>query len=285
VFASVLQYLYNGIVTGGILALPTIGFSLIYKILRFPNFAFGAYLTCGAYAAFAFNVILGQSIIVALSAAMIITAGIGALVDQIAFRNLRQRRPLALAIVSIGAYFILENIVRFIWGGELRHFRLAVYRDVQFFGIHIGKEQVMILIAAAFFMLVVQVMLKGTRLGKAMRALADNPSLARIKGIQTERIILLTSAVGGALAGSSGVFLGIDTLVEPLMGFNVILAVFAAAILGGIGNAKGAMAGALVIGTAEELSLLFIPSTYKSAVGLGVIILILILRPSGLFKS
>ena len=284
-FLNFLQFFFNGLITGGILALPAIGFSLLYKILKFPNFAFGSYLTCGAYVALTVNGILGQPIVIGLIAAMGATAGVGMIVDQAAFRRLRKRRPLTLAIVSIGASFIIENVVRFIWGGNLQHYRLPVYRDVTFFGLHIGKEQIVIFLIASFFMLLVQVLLKATRLGKAMRALADNPNLAEIKGIETERIILLTSAIGGALAGASGVFLGVDTVIDPMMGFNIILSVFAGAILGGIGSAKGAMAGALVIGLAEEISLLAIPSTYKSAVGLAIIILILVLRPSGFVKK
>jgi len=280
-----LQFFFNGLITGGILALPSIGFSLLYKILRFPNFAFGAYLTCGAYAALTINEALGQSILVGLVVAMAATAGVGMMVDQAAFRRLRHRRPLTLAIVSIGASFILENIVRFIWGGGLQYYRIPVYRDVSLFGLHFGKGQMVILLIACFFMFLIHVLLKATRLGKAMRALADNPKLAEIKGIDTERIILLTSGIGGALAGASGVFLGVDTIIDPMMGFNLILSVFAGAILGGIGSAKGAMAGALVIGLAEEVSLLAIPSTYKSAVGLGIIILILVVRPSGFVKN
>jgi branched-chain amino acid transport system permease protein len=279
--SSFLQYLINGMITGGILVLPTIGFSLLYKILRFPNFAFGTYLTCGAYAAMAVNQVPGLSIFWGFPAAMAAAAGVAVLFDQLAFRRLRERRPLALAIVSIGGVFILENTIRFIWGGDLQHFRIPVFRDLSFGVIHLGKEQAAIFLASCLFMGLIHALLSGTRLGKAMRALADNPRLAEIKGIDRERMIALISGLGGALAGASGVFLGIDTVIEPTMGFQVILSIFAGAILGGIGNARGAMAGALVIGLAEEVSLLFLPSTYKSAVGLAVIIVILILKPTG----
>ena len=284
-FLNLIQFFFNGLISGGILALPAVGFSLLYRILKFPNFAFGAYLTCGAYAALTVNGVLGQSILIAFIAGMGITSVVGMIVDQAAFRKLRKRPSLTLAIVSIGVSFILENVIRFIWGGDLQHYRLAVYRDVSFVGLHLGKEQIAILLITCLFMFLVNFLLKGTRLGKAMRALADNSNLAEIKGIDTERIILLTSAIGGGLAGASGVFLGVDTVINPMMGFNIILSVFAGAILGGIGSAKGAMAGALVIGLAEEVSLLAIPSTYKSAVALGIIILILILRPSGFVKQ
>ena len=284
-FLNLIQFFFNGLISGGILALPAVGFSLLYRILKFPNFAFGAYLTCGAYAALTVNGVLGQSILIAFIAGMGITSAVGMIVDQAAFRKLRKRPSLTLAIVSIGVSFILENVIRFIWGGDLQHYRLAVYRDVSFVGLHLGKEQIAILLITCLFMLLVNFLLMGTRLGKAMRALADNANLAEIKGIDAERMILLTSAIGGGLAGASGVFLGVDTVINPMMGFNIILSVFAGAILGGIGSAKGAMAGALVIGLAEEVSLLAFPSTYKSAVALGIIILILILRPSGFVKK
>jgi branched-chain amino acid transport system permease protein len=282
---QLLQYLLNGIITGGILALPTIGFSLLYKILRFPNFAFGTYLTCGAYAALLVNVTLGQSIFLGLFAAMVITAGVSISVDQLVFRKLRQRRSLVLAIASIGAVFVLENIIRFIWGGDIQYLKIPVARDIKILGAHIGREQTAIFLAACFFMLAIQLLLKKTRLGKALRALADNPILAEIKGIDRERMVILIAGIGGALAGASGVFLGVDTVIDPLMGFNVILSIFAGAILGGIGNAGGAMAGAMVIGLAEEMSLILIPPTYKTAVGLGVIILILIANPAGFTKG
>jgi branched-subunit amino acid ABC-type transport system permease component len=134
-------------------------------------------------------------------------------------------------------------------GGDLRYYKIPVYRDMYFFGIHVGREQSVILLASCFFMLLVHGLLKKTRLGKAMRALADNPLLAEIKGFDRERMVILISGVGGALAGASGVFLGIDTVIDPIMGFNVILSIFAAAI------------------------------------GLGMIILILIIRPGGFTKS
>jgi branched-chain amino acid transport system permease protein len=134
-------------------------------------------------------------------------------------------------------------------------------------------------------MLLVQAFLNGTRLGIAMRASADNPLLARVKGLPTERIVGLATLGGGALAGGAGVFLGLDTTIDPLLGAGLIIAVFAAAILGGIGSAPGALLGALLVGVAEEVSTIAIPPTYKSAVGFGVILLALLLRPRGLLGA
>jgi len=151
-------------------------------------------------------------------------------------------------------------------------------------GVRIGKEQLVILSVSLIFMAMVQLLLKYSRLGKAMRAVADNPMLASVKGIDSEGIILRTSYLGAALTGAAGVMLGIDTSIDPLMGFKLILSIFAAAILGGIGSATAAAGGAFFVGFAEEISIMWIPATYKSAIGFGMIVLVLLFRPAGLFR-
>ena len=146
----------------------------------------------------------------------------------------------------------------------------------------VGTAPLLILGVAVALMLLVQVFLGRTRLGIAMRATADNPLLARVKGLPTERIVGVATLGGGALAGGAGVFLGLDTSIDPLLGAGLIIAVFAAAILGGIGSAPGALAGALIVGVVEELSTVAIPPTYKSAVGFAIILVMLLVRPQGL---
>ena len=279
-----LQFVFNGLVTGGVLALPAMAFSLLYGILRFPNFAIGSMITVGGFLAYAVNVTLGLPMVMAFLAAMVLTGFVGAGVDILAFRPLRGRRPLALAIVSIGVSFILENLVRFAWGNELRSYHLTVSRATRWAGVLMGKEQLLILAVALLFMVLVQLLLRCTRMGKAMRAVADNPMLASVKGIDSEQVIRRTSYVGAALAGAAGVMVGIDTTIEPLMGFKLILSIFAAAILGGIGSAGATMGGAIFVGLAEEVSMIWLPPTYKSAIGFGLIVLVLLFRPAGLFQ-
>jgi branched-chain amino acid transport system permease protein/neutral amino acid transport system permease protein len=279
-----LQFVVNGIISGGILALPAIAFSLLYGILRFPNFAIGTYVTVGGFIAYAANVTFNLPIPIAFLITMILSGVLGVGVDQLAFRPMRQRRPLTLAICSIGLSFILENMARFIWGNELRSYNLPVLRSMEWGGVRIGKEQLVILFASLIFMAMVQLLLKYSRLGKAMRAVADNPMLASVKGIDSEGIILRTSYLGAALTGAAGVMLGIDTSIDPLMGFKLILSIFASAILGGIGSATAAAGGAFFVGFAEEVSIIWIPATYKSAIGFGMIVLVLLFRPAGLFR-
>ncbi len=276
------QYFFNGIVTGGILALPAVAFSLLWRLQRFPNFAVSTYLTVGAYAALMLNVGVRVRIELAWLGALVATGAVALVVDRIAFRPMRARRPFSLAIASIGVAFILENVVRFVWGNDFRAYDVPVTRAASVAGLRVGRDQLLILGVAVVMMVLAQVFLLRTRLGIAMRATADNALLAAVKGVPTERVIAWATLGGGALAGGAGVFLGLDASIDPLMGGGVIISVFAAAILGGIGSAPGALAGALIVGIMEEVGTLVVPPTYKTAIGFAVILAVLLVRPTGL---
>ena len=276
------QYVFNGVVTGGILALPAVAFSLLWQLLRFPNFAVSTYLTVGAYAAFVLNRGAHAPMELAWLGALVVTGVVALLVDRVAFRSMRDRRPFSLAIASIGVAFVLENVVRFIWGNDFRSYDVPVTRATSVAGLRVGGDQVMILGVAVVLMVLAQLFLLRTRLGIAMRATADNPLLAAVKGVPTERVIAVATLGGGALAGGAGVFLGLDASVDPLMGGGLIISVFAAAILGGVGSAPGALAGALIVGIMEEVGTLVVPPTYKTAIGFAIILAVLLVRPTGL---
>ena len=276
------QYVFNGIVTGGILALPAVAFSLLWRLLRFPNFAVSTYLTVGAYTALVLNVGVHAPLAAAWLGALAATGVVALAVDRIAFRPMRDRRPFSLAIASIGVAFVLENVVRFAWGNDFRAYDVPVMRAASVAGLRVGRDQVLILGAAVILMALAQAFLRRTRLGIAMRATADNPLLAAVKGVPTDRVIAAATFGGGALAGGAGVFLGLDASIDPLMGGGLIISVFAAAILGGIGSAPGALAGAMIVGIVEEAGTLFVPPTYKTAIGFVIILAVLLVRPSGL---
>ena len=276
------QYVWNGVVTGGILALPAVAFSLLWRLLRFPNCAVGTDLTLGAYVALALNHGARASIELAWLGALVVTSGVALVVDRIAFRPMRARRPFSLAIASIGVAFVLENLVRFVWGNDFRSYDVPVTRAMSIAGLRIGREQILILGVAVAMMALAQLFLHRSRLGTAMRATADNPLLAAVKGVPTERVIALATLGGGGLAGGAGVFLGLDASIDPLMGGGLIISVFAAAILGGIGSAPGALAGAVIVGIMEEVGMLVIAPTYKTAIGFTIILAVLLIRPTGL---
>jgi branched-chain amino acid transport system permease protein len=172
--------------------------------------------------------------------------------------------------------------VRFCFGNELHDYDLPLLRDWTIGGLRIGPQQVQNALLALGVMTAVFLFLGFTRTGKAMRAVADNPTLANLKGVDPERVARLISLAGMGLAGIGGMLLGLDTSIDPMLGFRAILSVFAAAVVGGLGSIPGAVVGAFAIGVAEELSLLALPSTYRSAVGFVAILLFLTFRPRGL---
>ena len=276
------QLLVNGIITGTLLAIPAIGFTAIFAVLRFPNFSVASHATIGAFAGYAANVWLGLPAELAVVAGFLVAGLVGVVSDEVALRPLRPYGALTAAIASIALTIVLENAVRFIFGNDLRGYDLPLARDWRVWGIRIGPQQVENLILALAIMATVFAALRYTRIGKAMRAVADNPSLAELKGIDPVRIGRLTAFFGMGLVGAGGMLLGLGTSIDPLTGFRFILPIFAAAVVGGLGSIPGAALGAMVVGLGEELSLIVLSPSYKSAVGFFAIVLVLSFRPRGL---
>lgn len=279
------QYVLNGFVSGMILALPAIALTLIYGILKFPNFASGAMLTMGAYLALIFNVYVGMPLLWAAILGAFIFALIAVGIDQTVFRQLRDRTSITLLVCSMGVSFVLENIARFIFGNGARSYDIAIARPKYLLGLRINNEQIITAATALAAMIAVYLILRHTSLGRAMRAVADNPSLAAVRGIQRESIIRWTWGITGVLTATAGVLAGMDRAIDPLLGWNYIVSTFAAAILGGLGNPVGAVVGALVVGVVEETSTLIIPPNYRQVVSFLAIAFLLILRPQGLFGT
>jgi branched-subunit amino acid ABC-type transport system permease component len=276
-----LQALLNGLMTGSLIAVPAIGFTAIFAVLRFPDFAIGAYATIGAFAAWVVNAQFGWSGLPALAVAFIVAGGIGALAEQIALRPLTGAGALTVAIGSVALNLVLENAVRFIFGNDLHGYDLPILPDMRVWGLRVGLQQIESLGFAVAIMVAVAAFLKLTRFGRAMRAVADNPDLARLKGINPAQIAALTLFLGAGLSGVGGVLIGLDTSIDPLTGYRVLLAVFASAVLGGLGSIPGAVLGALALGIAEELALIVVAPSYRTAIGFVAIFIVLTLKPSG----
>lgn len=298
-----LELFVYGIVLGSIISLGSIGLSLIYGIMRFANFAHGDLMTFGAYMALFFVTQLfewiwipdvkigalsfGLRMIITFPIVMMIIGFISILIDKILYDPLRKRKSSAviLSMASLGVSFIIQMIVIIIWGADSLFYRPGVIRRALELplNIKIRPDQIFIIFAVLFFISSLHLFLKHTRIGKAMRATADNPELARITGIETKNIIRLTWAIGGAMAAMGGILYGIDVQLHPAMGWGFLLPLFAATILGGIGNMYGAMIGGLVLGVVQQLSISFLLPTYKPAVAFIIMILILLVRPQGIF--
>ena len=280
------QLLVNGLMAGAVLAVPAIGLTAIYAVLRFPNFAVGGMATIGAYAGFIANTTLHLPATVSLLAAVVVAGIAGVLTDEAVLRRLRPAGALAAAIASVALNIVIENAVRFAFGNDLRGYDLPVFRDwrISFAGlvISVGPQQAANAGCAVVAMLALFLFLGFTRTGKMMRAVADNPALAALKGINARLVGMLVTFLGMGLAGFGGMLIGLDTSIDPLTGFNVMLSVFAAAVVGGLGSIVGAVAGAFVIGVGEEMSVAVLPPSYRSAIGFLAILLVLSLRPRGL---
>ena len=277
------QLLLYGVIYGGIISLGAIGVTLIARILRFSHFAHGDMMALGAYFALFFRVTMGLPMWVSAVLAVGFTAAAAVLIDRLFYRPLRRTSPAILLIASVGVALVVRHLIQFFWGAAVQVYQQGVERPYIIWGLRIRPVQVWILVMAVVLVAGVWLFLQKTRIGKAMRAMADNMDLAAVSGIDTERMIVWTWVLGAALAAAAGIMLGLDTQLRPGMGWFMLLPVFAAAILGGLGNPYGAIAGGMIIGLSQELSTLVFNTAYKPAVSFVLMVLLLLLRPQGLF--
>ncbi|WP_290652193.1 branched-chain amino acid ABC transporter permease [Aquisalimonas sp.] len=285
ILVELLQLSIYGIVLGSILTLGAIGVSMIFGILRFAHFAHGDLITVGAYTGLGFLMMTNAPFWFALPAGMAGAAIIAVLIDQTVYKRIRRRQPVILLISSFGIGLILRSFVQIIWGPHVFSFPGGIQRPWLVWELAIIPNHVWIFLAALIIVTLLHLFLTRTRVGKAMRAMSDNMDLALITGIPAERIIMITWLLGGALAAGAGVLLGLDSRLTPTMGWNILLPVFAAAIVGGIGRPYGAIAGGMLIGLAMEISTLFLEPSYKPAVAFLIMVAVLIARPHGIFKG
>ncbi len=278
------QVSLNGLSYGSIYALGAVGLTLVYGILKLVNFAHGEFLTFGAYIAFVANVSLGLPVVVAALAAIVLTAILGLAFEGVMWAPMRARGAglLQLLIMSIGLAFLIRYTIQFFSGTEIRFFDINRIATVEFLGLSIARINLIAIVVGFAVLIAIGLLLKLTLLGKQMRALADDLDLAETAGIDTSRIILYTWLLAGGAAGLAGVLAGAVTDIRPELGFGLLLAIFAAVILGGIGDVFGALAGGIVLGLVIEWSTLFIDFRFKIAIGFVVLILVLILRPQGI---
>jgi branched-subunit amino acid ABC-type transport system permease component len=285
------QLLANGLVTGSVIAIAAVGVSLVYGILRLVNFAYGDYMAFGALAAYEFNGPLGLGIIVSVLLGMLATAVLSVVLDLALWRPLRARRAgfMSLFLASIGLALVLRQVLLLAYGPQPHEYKVNPYKVYVIGSVRLSEAQFVTIIVAAVAIIAVGVFLTRSPLGRTMRALADDRALASIAGINVGRVITYTWILSGLLAGLAGVLAGlIQTSFNPNFGFQLLLPVFAAVVLGGVGSAYGALAGGLSLGIAMELSTwpsLFggVNPVYKPVVAFAVLIAALMVRPQGLF--
>ncbi len=280
------QQLINGITVGGIYALIALGYTMVYGILKIVNFAHGDVFMIGGF----MGLILAQTtnlpIWIAYPLAMLITALIGVLIERICYRPIRLHGADALAILisALGVSIFLENFAQLVWGTETHAYVQKIQRTAyNIAGITLSNIQIGVIVLCIILMIVLYLVVNKTKMGMAMRATSQSITSAQLMGINTEKVIALTFGVGSALACVAGILVGTYyDAVYPLIGYSYGLKAFAAAILGGIGSVPGAMLGGFLLGIVETLGAGYISTGYRDAFAFGILILVLLFRPSGL---
>jgi neutral amino acid transport system permease protein len=288
------QLLVNGISLGSIIALAAVGLTLTYGILRLSNFAHGDYMTLGAYLTLMVDALLNDrlganavNVWLAIGLSTILMMGYSLLCEKLLWQPMRAKRATSttLVILSIGLALFMRNAIILIWGAGSQRYQLPVPAALDVLGVRIRIFDLVVMLLAVVAIAALHYLLQNTKIGKAMRAVADDIDLARVTGINVERVVLWTWILAGGLTALGGSMLGLIEAVRPNMGWFLILPLFASVILGGIGNPYGAIAGAFTIGIAQELCTLVIPVQYKTGIALLIMMLVLLFRPQGLFRG
>ena len=289
--AQFLEQIINGLVLGGIYALIAVGYTMVYGIIQLINFAHGEIFMFGAYIALMLITVFGIPFWIALPLSMILCGILGMLIDLVAYRPLRNAPRLSALITAIGMSLALQNLARMIWSARPLQFPTEALPTIFLSqnaillpgGATLPYRDVFIIALALVLMITLNRLIYLTKIGKAMRACAQNPVAANLMGIRTNQVIAITFIIGSALGAVAGVMVGLREVVTPTMGYYKGVAAFAAAVLGGIGNVTGAMLGGIIIGIAEVLGAGYISSGYRLAIAYIIMIAVIVIRPSGLF--
>ncbi len=282
------QLILNGIIAGSIYALIAIGFTVIYRTVKFFHFAHGVVYTAGAY--FAYTLIISLHLNFALSffLSIVLAAILGIAIDRFVYYPLRQQNAsnLIFLLASFGVVIFIQNLIQLIYGAQILTIRTGPIKEGHhFIGAVITDIQILIVAVSVVLMILLWIFIQSTKLGKAMRAVSDDPVAANVVGINPERIILTSFAIGSALAGSAGILISFETNIEPTMGFSALLKGIIASIIGGIGSIPGAVLGGFFLGLAENLGIWKISAGWKDCIAFAILIIFLLLRPRGILGN
>ena len=275
--------LINGTIEGLLIALPALALTLVMGVARFPNAATGDYMTVAAYAGIGVQALGAASIVVAGMGAVAAGAAISVVFYLWVFRALRARPPVASLVAAIGIAFFARSMLTLFVGHDQQTFNIPLVRAWNFGGVRVLPTDLYVAGIALLAMVLLFALLHRSPIGRQMRAIADNPDLARACGIRSDRVLIALWAVVGALCALGGMMFGVKAVVSPELGWELLIPAFAAMILGGIGSPLGAVAGGVLLGIASELSVPFVGPSYKIAVAFAVLLMVLLLRPRGLF--
>jgi len=276
-----------GLATSAILALAAVAVSLQVSVTNFINFAYGDFMTFGAYIAWQLDV-KGVNIVLAIAIAGAATGLLGIVANLVVFRPFMRRkvRPVTLLIAGVGVSFIVQNMIIIIWGAEPKRLAQTLGTSVQVGPFLLTTGDLIMICTAIVFLVLLHVTLKYTKFGKSLRATSNNIELAQACGIDSERIISITWFIAGIFTAVAGVGLVLEeTTLSPTTGFNELFIIFGAVILGGLGRPYGAMLGALIVGVLTEVAGQYMNAAYKTSIAFAFVIVLLLFRPQGLFAA
>jgi branched-chain amino acid transport system permease protein len=298
-----LQFLADGLLTGAMIGLGAIGVTLTYSILRFANFAHGEFIAWGAYfvlgAASALGWWIGGAaapigpfsfgwgLVIALIVAMPLTGALALALDWALFARLREKaNSITVVMASFGASMALRNLLEFLFTSRPVYFSRELQIAIPLrWGVRVTPDQFAALGFALVLVAALNLLLTRTHIGRSMRAVSENPALARVAGVDVDHVVRVTWLLGGALACASGVIVGVLVQIRPYMGFDLLLPLFAAAILGGVGSVPGALVGGLIVGVAEAGAAATVGAQWRAATAFVLLIAMLLARPTGLFGA
>lgn len=281
------QFIFNAIIAGSIYALVSLGFNIIYKTVKFFHFAHGVVYAAGAYLAYTLFILLRINLLISLFLSIIFAGLLGVFIDRSIYLPFRKHKlsNLVFLLASFGVFIFLQNLLQLIFGAQILTLKTGPIKEgYHLLGAVITDTQILIIISSLVLFFLTWLLIQKTKLGKAIRAVADDSIGARVVGINSEKIIMIVFAIGSALAGAAGILLSLETNIEPTMGFNAILKGIIACIIGGIGSIPGALLGGLFLGLAENLGIWQIQAGWKDAIAFGILILFLLFRPSGIMN-
>lgn len=279
------QLIINGIIAGSIYSLIALGFSIIYKTVKFFHFAHGIVYTVSAYLAYSFFISFNITFIISFFLSIIFTTTLGILIDKFIYYPLRQQNAsnLIFLITSFGVYIFLQNFIQLLYGAQVLTLSTnPVKEGYNFLSTFVTPIQIVIFLVSLVLVFIIWLFIKKTRLGKAIRAVSDDPLAANIVGISSEKIILLAFAIGSALAGVAGILISFETNIEPTMGFAAILKGIIASIIGGIGSIPGSVFGGFLLGIIENLGIWKIQAGWKDCIAFIILLIFLLLKPEGI---
>ena len=302
---DVVQILINTLVRAAELSLLAIGLTMVFDILKFANFAHPDYAVLGAFFAYVFNRILSMNLFFAVILAAFVTGWVGILIDQAIFKRLRKSgaKPVTVMIASMGTAIALRNLMRLIWTSRTKTYAIPLQKPLEILGARITSHQIGIIVTGLVSMIIFHLLLHRTTFGKALRAISDNSELASACAIDSEKMIKWMWFLASAYGVIGGSMIAMEHLLYPRLGFDIIIPVFCATILGGIGNPYGAMLGALTLALAENLILALdlaplinlggffnvgsiqISTGYKPAISFMILIIVLLFKPTGILRK